>query len=134
MDAARLRSSAAEGVWRLVDPKITMASVASLFLGAAGAGRSDPLSWWWLALSVLGVFFIEVAKNASGEVVDFDSGADAAVAPAPRGASWLVTTRPVRSRPPRRGRSGRSCCSPPGKAWACSCADAGPFEIRAGSW
>jgi 1,4-dihydroxy-2-naphthoate polyprenyltransferase len=76
--------SPAEGVWRLVDPKITMASVASLFLGAAAAARAGPLSWWWLALSVLGVFFIEVAKNASGEVVDFDSGADAAVAPEDR--------------------------------------------------
>jgi 1,4-dihydroxy-2-naphthoate octaprenyltransferase len=79
MDAPR-RGAAAEGVWRLVDPKITMASVASLFLGAAAAARAGPLSWWWLALSVLGVFLIEVAKNASGEVVDFDSGADAAVA------------------------------------------------------
>jgi len=84
MDAARRRNPAAEGVWRLVDPKITMASVASLFLGAAAAARTGPLSWWWLALSVLGVFFIEVAKNASGEVVDFDSGADAAVAPEDR--------------------------------------------------
>lgn len=80
----RPHSSAAEGVWRLVDPKITMASVASLFLGAAAAARAGPLSWWWLALTVLAVFFIEVAKNASGEVVDFDSGADAAVAPEDR--------------------------------------------------
>ena len=55
MDAPR-RGAAAEGVWRLVDPKITMASVASLFLGAAAAARAGPLSWWWLALSVLGVF------------------------------------------------------------------------------
>ena len=83
MDARR-PGSAAEGVWRLVDPKITMASAASLFLGAAAAGRAGPLAWRWLALSVLGVFFIEVAKNASGEVVDFDSGADAAVAPEDR--------------------------------------------------
>jgi 1,4-dihydroxy-2-naphthoate octaprenyltransferase len=83
MDARR-RGGSAQGVWRLVDPKITMASVASLFLGAAAAARAGALSWWWLALSVLGVFFIEVAKNASGEVVDFDSGADAAVAPEDR--------------------------------------------------
>ena len=76
--------SAAEGIWRLADPKITLASVASLFLGTAAAARAGSLSWGWLALTVLGVFFIEVAKNASGEVVDFDSGTDAAVAPEDR--------------------------------------------------
>jgi 1,4-dihydroxy-2-naphthoate octaprenyltransferase len=70
----------AEGVWRLADPKITLASVASMTLGAAAAMRDGPLAWPWLALTVLGVFFVEVAKNASGEVVDFDSGADLAVA------------------------------------------------------
>ena len=72
------------GVFRLVDPKITLASVASLIVGTAAAARAGPLSWGWLALSVLGVFAIEAAKNASGEVVDFDSGADAAVAPQDR--------------------------------------------------
>ena len=71
---------AMEGVWRLADPKITTASLASLFLGAAAAAREGPLSWWWLAATVLGIVFVEIAKNASGEVVDFDSGADQAVA------------------------------------------------------
>lgn len=33
-----------------------------------------------MALTVLGIFFIEIAKNASGEVFDFDSGTDLAVA------------------------------------------------------
>jgi 1,4-dihydroxy-2-naphthoate octaprenyltransferase len=35
-------------------------------------------------LTVAGIFFIEVAKNASGELFDFDSGADLAVAPQDR--------------------------------------------------
>ena len=73
-----------EGVWRLADPKITTASLASLFLGAAAAARGGPLSWPWLLATVLGIAFVEIAKNASGEVVDFDSGADQAVAPEDR--------------------------------------------------
>lgn len=72
------------GVWRLADPKITLASAASLFLGASAAAADGPLAWGWLAATVLGIFFVEVAKNASGEVFDFDSGTDQAVAPADR--------------------------------------------------
>jgi 1,4-dihydroxy-2-naphthoate octaprenyltransferase len=70
----------AEGVWRLADPKITLASVASLILGAGAAAHDGPMAWGWLALTVLGVFGVEVGKNASGELVDFDSGTDLAVA------------------------------------------------------
>jgi 1,4-dihydroxy-2-naphthoate octaprenyltransferase len=72
------------GVWRLADPKITLASAASLFLGAAAAAADGPLAWGWLAATVAGIFFVEVAKNASGEVFDFDSGTDRAVAPEDR--------------------------------------------------
>jgi 1,4-dihydroxy-2-naphthoate octaprenyltransferase len=72
------------GIWRLADPKVTLASVASLFLGAAAAAHDGPMAWGWLALTVLGIFFIEVAKNASGEVFDFESGADPGVAPEDR--------------------------------------------------
>ena len=74
----------AEGVWRLADPKITLASAASLFVGLAAAAHDGPLAWGWLVLTVAGVFAVEVAKNASGEVVDWDSGTDAAVAPEDR--------------------------------------------------
>jgi 1,4-dihydroxy-2-naphthoate octaprenyltransferase len=72
------------GFWRLADPKISLASLASLFLGAAAARHDGPLALAWLALTVFGIFCIEVAKNASGEIFDFDSGADLAVAPADR--------------------------------------------------
>jgi 1,4-dihydroxy-2-naphthoate octaprenyltransferase len=68
------------GVWRYSDPKITLASVAGMALGAGFAAHEGPLAWGWLALTVIGVFCIEAAKNASGEVVDWDSGTDAAVA------------------------------------------------------
>jgi 1,4-dihydroxy-2-naphthoate polyprenyltransferase len=72
------------GFWRLADPKISLASMASIFLGTCAAAREGPLLWGWLAVTVVGIFAIEIAKNASGEVFDFDSGDDQAVAPEDR--------------------------------------------------
>src|SRR5688572_26092283 len=79
-----LRHAWWDGVARLSDPKITLASAASMLLGAAAAARHGAIDWGWLALTVAGIFFLETAKNASGEVVDFASGADQGVAPEDR--------------------------------------------------
>lgn len=68
-----------QGFWRLADPKISLASFAGLFTGACFAAADTDLHIGWLALTVLGIFFVEVAKNASGELVDFASGTDQAV-------------------------------------------------------
>jgi 1,4-dihydroxy-2-naphthoate octaprenyltransferase len=73
-----------EGAWRLADPRITLASASSMLIGAAAAAADGPLHAGWLAATAAGIFFVETAKNASGEIVDFDSGADAAVAPEDR--------------------------------------------------
>ena len=73
-----------EGFWRLADPKISLASFAGLWLGACVAAADHGLAWGWLALTVLGVFCVEVAKNASGEIVDYDSGTDLAITEAQR--------------------------------------------------
>ncbi|MAT93090.1 MAG: 1,4-dihydroxy-2-naphthoate octaprenyltransferase [Halioglobus sp.] len=72
------------GFWRLADPKISLASFAGLFMAACCAARDSGLAPGWLALTVFGVFCVEVAKNASGEVVDFASGTDQAVQPGDR--------------------------------------------------
>ncbi len=77
--AAAPRSSIGAGVWRVADPKITLASVASMIVGATAAAHDGPVAWGWLALTVLGIFAIEAAKNASGEIFDWDSGADQGV-------------------------------------------------------
>ena len=69
-----------EGFWRLADPKISLASFAGMALAAFFTAADTDLAPVWLALTVLGIFCIEVGKNASGEVVDFDSGTDQAVA------------------------------------------------------
>ncbi len=73
-----------QGLWRLADPKISLASFASLFLGTCAAAAAGPLHVGWLVVTVAGIFAIEVAKNASGEIFDFDSGTDQAIAPADR--------------------------------------------------
>lgn len=72
------------GFWRLADPKISLASFAGIFLGACMAAADQDLLWGWLALTVAGVFCVEVAKNASGELVDYTSGTDLAITPADR--------------------------------------------------
>ncbi len=73
-----------QGFRRLADPKISLASFAGLFLAACLAAADQGLAWGWLALTVLGVFCVEVAKNACGELVDYDSGTDLAVVDADR--------------------------------------------------
>lgn len=72
------------GFWRLADPKITLASMSSIFLGTCLAAVDAVIHWGWLAVTVLAFFAIEVAKNASGDIYDFDSGTDLAVAPQDR--------------------------------------------------
>jgi len=67
------------GFWRLADPKISLASFASMFLGACAAAANGSLHFGWLAVTLLGIFSIEVAKNASGEIFDWNSGNDQAV-------------------------------------------------------
>lgn len=85
---ARPAGSLGRGIARLADPKISLASFASMFLGACAAfaalATTGGLHPGWLALTVIGIFAIEVAKNAGGEVFDWDSGVDRAVAPEDR--------------------------------------------------
>jgi len=69
-----------QGVWRVADPKITLASASSLLLGICAAAYGGALDWPWLLPCVIGIFFLEAAKNASGELFDWDSGADQRVA------------------------------------------------------
>jgi 1,4-dihydroxy-2-naphthoate octaprenyltransferase len=84
MTAVFHKHDLAAGFWRLADPKITLASMASILLGAAAAVHVGQPAVGWLALVALGIFALEWAKNASGEVYDFQSGADQAVAESDR--------------------------------------------------
>lgn len=66
------------GFWRLADPKITLASMASILLGACMAAADDTVDAGWLLVTIFAFFSIEVAKNASGDIYDYDT--DIAVA------------------------------------------------------
>ncbi|MEP0201993.1 MAG: prenyltransferase [Halioglobus sp.] len=73
-----------QGFFRLADPKISLASFAGIFMAACFAARDTGLNVPWLMLTILGIFCVEVGKNASGEIVDFDSGTDQAITPEQR--------------------------------------------------
>ncbi len=72
------------GVWRLADPKISLASFAGMFLAGCFAAADGELHVGWLLLTIVGIFLVEVGKNASGELVDYASGTDQAVLPEDR--------------------------------------------------
>jgi hypothetical protein len=48
------------GIWRLADPKISLASMASIFLGASAARAVGPVPWSWLGMVIAGIFAVEV--------------------------------------------------------------------------
>jgi 1,4-dihydroxy-2-naphthoate octaprenyltransferase len=81
-----MKPEALRGLWRLADPKISLTSVAGITVGAAAvlAGADRSIAWDWLLVTFAAYFCMEVAKNAWGEVVDWESGVDAAVDPADR--------------------------------------------------
>jgi 1,4-dihydroxy-2-naphthoate octaprenyltransferase len=68
------------GLWHLADPKISITSAASMTIGASVAALEVDLSWSWLLITGLALFCMEVAKNAWGDIYDYDSGTDLAVA------------------------------------------------------
>ena len=53
-------------------------------VGASLAAGEDRFSWFWLLLLGLAMFCMEVAKNAWGDVYEYDSGTDQAVKPEDR--------------------------------------------------
>ncbi len=61
------------GFWRLADPKITLASMSSIFLGACLVAADSDLHIGWLLVTIVSFFAVEVAKNASGDIYDFET-------------------------------------------------------------
>ena len=53
-------------------------------IGGALAARDGSFSWAWFLVMGLAMFCMEVAKNAWGDVYDYDSGTDLAVKPEDR--------------------------------------------------
>ncbi|EEG78690.1 prenyltransferase [Dethiobacter alkaliphilus] len=71
-----------QGFWQVADPKIWVASTVPMAVGGALAyGLTGQFSWYWFLISMLGVFLIEIGKNAANDLVDYESGVDLMVAP-----------------------------------------------------
>jgi len=79
-----VNSNLQNGLMRLADPKISITSAASMAIGAALAASHANFSWFWLLVLAAAMFCMEVAKNAWGDVYDYDSGTDLAVKPQDR--------------------------------------------------
>ena len=83
LDMNDRRSTLAKGFWQVADPKIWVASAIPMAAGAAIAWSFGtavkPLSPVWFLLAMIGVFLVEIAKNALNEVIDYQSGVDPGV-------------------------------------------------------
>ncbi len=73
------------GFWQLADPKIWIASTIPMLVGTALAfGLTGSFSFYWFAVALIGIYLIEIGKNAANEVVDYQSGVDRFVTPEQR--------------------------------------------------
>ncbi|AEM79812.1 MULTISPECIES: 1,4-dihydroxy-2-naphthoate octaprenyltransferase [Thermoanaerobacter] len=71
-----------KGFWQLADPKIWVASTVPMFVAAAYAyGKTGEFNFLWFVISLIGIYFIEIGKNAVNEFIDYKSGVDTFVTP-----------------------------------------------------
>ncbi|AAM25611.1 1,4-dihydroxy-2-naphthoate octaprenyltransferase [Caldanaerobacter subterraneus subsp. tengcongensis MB4] len=71
-----------KGFWQLADPKIWIASTVPMFVATAYAyGKTGEFDLFWFVVSVIGIYLIEIGKNAVNEFVDYKSGVDTFVTP-----------------------------------------------------
>lgn len=71
-----------QGFWQLADPKIWVASTVPMVVGAALAyADTGTLDIAWLLFAFVGVYLIEIGKNAVNEFFDYLSGADRLIPP-----------------------------------------------------
>ncbi|SHF56303.1 1,4-dihydroxy-2-naphthoate prenyltransferase [Caldanaerobius fijiensis DSM 17918] len=70
------------GFWQLADPKIWIASTIPMIVaGAYAYGRTGKFNFFWFGLSLIGIYLIEIGKNALNEIVDYESGVDRFIKP-----------------------------------------------------
>lgn len=72
-----------KGFMQVADPKIWIASAVPMLSAASLAwsfgSSTKALSPLWFVIAMIGVFMVEIAKNALNEVVDYNSGVDPGV-------------------------------------------------------
>jgi 1,4-dihydroxy-2-naphthoate octaprenyltransferase len=71
-----------EGFWQLADPKIWIASTVPMLVGSGLAfSVQHSVNVFWLIVSAVGIYLIEIGKNAANEYIDYESGVDRFVEP-----------------------------------------------------
>lgn len=71
------------GFWQLADPKIWIASTIPMLVAAALVYANDAANFdiIWFIVACIGIYFIEIGKNAVNEFVDYLSGVDTYITP-----------------------------------------------------
>jgi 1,4-dihydroxy-2-naphthoate polyprenyltransferase len=70
-----------KGFWLVAYPKIWIASTIPMLVGTALAyGFTGRFDFYWFVVGLIGLYFIEIGKNAANDIVDFQTGVDQAVA------------------------------------------------------
>lgn len=71
-----------KGFWQLADPKIWIASTVPMLVGAvlayAHTKQFDP---FWFGVALVGIYLIEIGKNAVNEWIDYYTGVDRSITP-----------------------------------------------------
>lgn len=71
-----------KGFWQLADPKIWIASTIPIGVGTALAyNLTGKFNFYWFIITLIGIYLIEIGKNAVNEVIDYKSGVDKYVTP-----------------------------------------------------
>jgi 1,4-dihydroxy-2-naphthoate octaprenyltransferase len=70
------------GFWLVAHPQIWIASTIPMLVGTALAyGMTGRFDIYWFIIALIGLYIIEIGKNAANDLVDFHSGVDLAVPP-----------------------------------------------------
>lgn len=71
-----------KGFWMVADPKIWIASTVPMLVGTGLAyGMTGKFNLYWFIVSMIGLYFIEIGKNAANDLIDYLTGVDLAVTP-----------------------------------------------------
>lgn len=71
-----------KGFWQTADPKIWVASTIPMVTATVFAYVFEgTFNLYWFILTLIGIYLIEIGKNAIGEFADYESGVDLYVAP-----------------------------------------------------
>ncbi|MCW3491589.1 prenyltransferase [Dethiobacter alkaliphilus] len=71
-----------QGFWLVAHPQIWICSTIPMLVGTALAyGTTGRFDLYWFIVGLIGLYFIEIGKNAANDLMDYATGVDLVVAP-----------------------------------------------------